>query len=261
MEDLVRLIISNERILNNKNNNLKLTNDEAHYISKVMRTKIGEEIYITNGQGSLWKAIKQGNNFIKLDYSDKPYLFHEKETFLLGIAVVIPKNGFEEILKMCTEIGIDFIQPLFSERQVKNYKSFSRKLIRWNSILNEAVEQCERLWRPSILSGANIIEWINSKENKDIISVSVTRNGSCDNLNYWLKKKQNNLDKKGCILWNVIGPEGGWSKSEIDFFNKNEISLVKLSETILRTSTATVHASAILNQWRSDFKLANSKQK
>ena len=76
-----------------------------------------------------------------------------------------------------------------------------------------------------------------------------------------VKKKQNNLDKKGCILWNVIGPEGGWSKSEIDFFNKNEISFVKLSETILRTSTAAVNASAILNQWRSDFKLANSKQK
>ena len=156
---------------------------------------------------------------------------------------------------MCTEIGIDFIQPLYSDRQVKKFTNFSNKLIRWNSIVNEAVEQCERLWRPSILSDINLFDWINSIENKDIISVSVTRDVSSDNLNYWLKKKQSFLDKKGGVLWNVIGPEGGWSKGEIEFFNKNQIAFVKLSETILRTSTATVNATSILSQWRNDLKL------
>ena len=57
------------------------------------------------------------------------------------------------------------------------------------------------------------------------------------------------------IIWNVIGPEGGWSSKEIDFFNKNNITFVKLSDTILRTSTASINASSILNQWRIDFKL------
>ena len=78
---------------------------------------------------------------------------------------------------------------------------------------------------------------------------------SSDNLNHWLKKKQSFLDKKGGVLWNVIGPEGGWSKDEIEFFIKNKIAFVKLSETILRTSTATVYSTSILSQWRNDFKL------
>ena len=255
MDDLTRLFIQNERIINNKNNNLKLTNNEARYINKVMRIKIGKEIFITNGQGSLWKAINLEDNFIKIKNINNPYLFQEKEKILLGIAVVIPKNGFEDILKMCTEIGIDFIQPLNSDRQVKKYTNFSNKLIRWESIINEAVEQCERLWRPYILSDINLFDWINSIENKDIISVSVTRDDSSDNLNHWLKKKQSLLDKKGGVLWNVIGPEGGWSKVEIEFFIKNKIDFVKLSETILRTSTATVNATSILSQWRNDLKL------
>ena len=255
MDDLTRLFIQNERIINNKNNNLKLTNNEARYINKVMRIKIGKKIFITNGQGSLWKAINLEDNSIKINNINNPYLFQEKEKILLGIAVVIPKNGFEDILKMCTEIGIDFIQPLYSDRQVKKYTNFSNKLIRWNSIVNEAVEQCERLWRPSILSDINLFDWINSIENKDIISVSVTRDDSSDNLNHWLKKKQSVLDKKGGVLWNVIGPEGGWSKGEIEFFIKNKIAFVKLSETILRTSTATVNATSILSQWRNDLKL------
>ena len=70
-----------------------------------------------------------------------------------------------------------------------------------------------------------------------------------------VQKKQSVLDKKGGILWNVIGPEGGWSKGEIEFFIKNKIAFVKLSESILRTSTATVSATLILSQWRNHLKL------
>ena len=118
MEDLTRLIISHERIEKIKNKNLELSKEEAHYLNKVMRIKNGKEIFIGNGEGSLWKAIKVKNDCLEIIQLKKPYLYQEKEIFLLGIAVVIPKKGYEDILKMCTEIGIDFIQPLFSERQV-----------------------------------------------------------------------------------------------------------------------------------------------
>ena len=257
MDDLIRLLIQNDRIISKKNKNLKLTKDEAHYLNKVMRIKNGEEIFITNGQGSLWKAKNLENNFLEINNIDKPYFFQKKENFELGIAVVVPKNGFEDILRMCTEIGIDFIQPLFSERQVKKFFNFSKKTLRWNSIINEAVEQSERLWRPCILSGVNLIDWIDSRDSKDIISISVTRDNTSKKLNHWLKKKENLLDKKGGVLWNVIGPEGGWSSREIEFFIKNKIPFVKLSDTILRTSTAAVNASSILKQWRNDLKLEN----
>ena len=81
MEDLIRLLISNERILNKKNLNLKLTIKEAHYINNVMRIKVGKEIFITNGQGYLWKATKIENNCIKINNLDKPYLVQEKKNF------------------------------------------------------------------------------------------------------------------------------------------------------------------------------------
>ena len=156
MEDLTRLIISHERIENINNNNIQLTNEEAHYINKVMRIKNGKEIFIANGKGSLWKAIKVKNDCLEIIQLKKPYLFQEQEIHLLGIAVVIPKSGFEDILKMCTEIGIDYIQPLFSERQVNKNLNFSRQLLRWNLIIKEAVEQSERLWKPSILNGMDL---------------------------------------------------------------------------------------------------------
>ncbi|MCR8540004.1 MAG: 16S rRNA (uracil(1498)-N(3))-methyltransferase [Prochlorococcus marinus CUG1439] len=257
MEDLTRLFISNERIINIKNNNLELTNDEAHYLNKVMRIKTGKEIFIANGKGSLWRAKKVKNDCLNISQFKKPYLFQEQEIYLLGIAVVVPKRGFEDILKMCTEIGIDFIQPLFSERQVNKSLNFTRKILRWNTIIKEAVEQSERLWKPSILNGMDIIEWMKSRDNQERVSISITREDNCYDLNQWLKKQQEFINKKGAIFWNVIGPEGGWSSREIDFFKNNNNTFVKLSDTILRTSTASINASSILNQWRNDFKLRN----
>ena len=97
MEDLIRLVIPNERMIINKGKNLELTKEEAHYINKVMRIKTGKEIFIANGEGSLWKAIKVKNDCLEISQLKKPYLFQEQEIFLLGIAVVIPKSGFEDI--------------------------------------------------------------------------------------------------------------------------------------------------------------------
>ena len=204
MEDLIRLLIANKRIVNNKKNNLELTKEEAHYLNNVMRIKTGKEIFVTNGEGLLWKAKKVTKDFIEIIRLEKPYLFKKKDTFLLGIAVVIPKNGFEDILRMCTEIGIDFIQPLFSERQINKNLNFSRKLSRWNTIIKESVEQSERLWKPSILNGIDIINWIEEKDNQDTFSISVTRDDSFDYLNKWLKKQHEVLDKKNGVLWNCL---------------------------------------------------------
>ena len=129
--------------------------------------------------------------------------------------------------------------------------------MRWNLIIKEAVEQSERLWKPSILNGVDIIEWLKSIDNQERVSISITREDTHYDLNQWLRKQQEFENKKGGIFWNVIGPEGGWSSKEIDFFNRKNIAFVKLSETILRTSTASINASSILNQWRIDLKLKN----
>jgi len=103
----------------------------------------------------------------------------------------------------------------------------------------------------------DIIEWLKCRDNQERVSISITRENPRYDLNQWLRKQQEFVNKKGGIFWNVIGPEGGWSSREIDFFNKNNNTFVKLSDTILRTSTASINASTILNQWRIDLKLRN----
>jgi len=80
MEDLIRLIISHERIENIKNNNLELSKEEAHYLNKVMRIKNVKNIFIANGEGSLWKALKVKNDCLEI--------IHLKKLFLLMVIKV-----------------------------------------------------------------------------------------------------------------------------------------------------------------------------
>ena len=250
MEDLPRLIISDERIKYKTENNLILTTKESHYLNNVMRLKPGENIYVVNGKGLLWKGEKINENTISIPSFDNPFLNTKKKTLLLGLAIALPKKGFEDVLKMSTEIGIDFIRPLYTDRQIKKISNITSKNQRWDSIINESVEQCERLWKPQIEKCIYLNEWIDSVVNKDMISISITRQKNSLTLKEWLNldKTKFHIGKK--IVWNVIGPEGGWSQKELTLFESHKLQTVRLSQNILRTSTAAISASVSLSQWR-----------
>ena len=252
MEDLIRLLISSDRLKSSNNNNLKLTDKESHYINKVMRLKNGYEISIVNGEGAVWKGKKIDQKNIQFSSFDKPHYFKENKKLLLGLAISPPKKGFEDILKMTTEIGIDIIQPLISERQIKKISNQSLKMDRWDSIINESVEQSERLWRPELNSFVDVYDWINSLNKNDFVSISVTRSDNTIGLRKWISNKKI-IKGKNFIIWNVIGPEGGWSKNEIEKFRNLKMQFIKLSENILRTSTAAINTASVLAECREEL--------
>ena len=68
--------------------------------------------------------------------------------------------------------------------------------MRWNSIIKEAVEQSERLWKPSILNGMDITEWLKSRNNQERVSISITREETEHDLNQWLRKQKESENKK-----------------------------------------------------------------
>ena len=122
---------------------------------------------------------------------------------------------------------------------------------RWHSIVNESVEQSERLWRPKLYNFIDVYDWIKSLNKNDLVSISVTRNDNTIGLRKWILNKKIVIGKDS-IIWNVIGPEGGWSKNEIQKFRNLKMQFIKLSENILRTSTAAINTASVLAEWRDE---------
>ena len=248
MAEKRRLFINPNRLSDeiDSNGELILTSNESHYLSRVMRMRPEDLLEIIDGKGHLWNAKIVENKTIKLTNAfDKPFQVVPRERPLIGIAVVIPKKGFENFLQMSCEIGVDIIQPLISKRSV--VKEFNNeKIIRFQKIIHEAVEQSERLWSPELLQALTLPNWINDLPPEAHIGFATTRIQNLQDCVNWLKETPNEVNQ----VWVVIGPEGGWNKDEEALAFDSGLSGISMGETILRTSTAAVSACQLMTSWR-----------
>ena len=113
-------------------------------------------------------------------------------------------------------------------------------------MLNEAVEQCERLWTPKLEATASLHGWLASVDAP--LAVGKTREQQTQPLNQWLD--QLSIKESSAVLWLVIGPEGGWTNAEDNLLRDAGATDIDLGRTILRSATAAVAGSAELVRWR-----------
>jgi len=146
---------------------------------------------------------------------------------------------------MSCEIGVDIIQPLISKRSVVK-ECNNEKIIRFQKIIHEAVEQSERLWSPKLMQVLTFPNWINDLPSEAQIGFATTRIQNLQDCVNWLKETSHKVNQ----VWVVIGPEGGWNKDEEALAFDSGLSGVSMGETILRTSTAAVSACQLMTSWR-----------
>ena len=248
MAEKRRLFINRNRLTDeiDSNGELILTSNESHYLSRVMRMRSEDLLEVIDGKGHLWNAEIVERNTIKLTNGfDKPLRVVSRESPLICIAVVIPKKGFENFLQMSCEIGVDIIQPLISKRSVVK-ECNNEKINRFQKIINEAVEQSERLWSPELMQALTFPNWINDLPSEAQIGFATTRIQNLQDCVNWLKETPHKVNQ----VWVVIGPEGGWNKDEEALAFDSGLSGVSMGETILRTSTAAVSACQLMTSWR-----------
>ncbi len=248
MAEKRRLFIKTNRLRDeiDSNGELILTSNESHYLFRVMRMRSEDLLEVIDGKGHLWNAKIVEKKTIKLTNGfDKPLQVVSRQRPLIGIAVVIPKKGFENFLQMSCEIGVDIIQPLISKRSVVK-ECNNEKIIRYKKIILEAVEQSERLWSPEVNQALTFSNWINDMPAEAQIGFATTRIENLQDCVTWLKETPHEVNQ----VWVVIGPEGGWNKDEEALAFDAGFVGVSMGETILRTSTAAVSACQIMTSWR-----------
>lgn len=248
MNEMRRLLIDQNRLRNEigLDRGLVLNSDEYHYLHRVLRMRVRELITIIDGKGNLWHAEVEKNKKIRLTTSfDNPLQKELRVKPLICLAVAIPKKGFDDILQMSCEMGIDVIQPLISQRSVVKDNN-NDKIIRWQKIICEAVEQSERLWSPDLRQSTKMNNWLNGCRADKYIAFATTRIKGLKDCVVWVNEIPSNVDQ----VWFAIGPEGGWNEEEELLAFDLGLEAVHMGETILRTSTAAVAACQLMSSWR-----------
>jgi 16S rRNA (uracil1498-N3)-methyltransferase len=204
---------------------------------KVLHLKTGDFVYVTDGKGNLHKAEIIDNNYlctkVKIVETHRQY---NKRTFYFHIAIAPTKSPdrFEWFLEKATEIGIDEITPIICERSEKHHLKYDRL----EKIVESATKQSFSAYLPKInpvkpfseiveetLQMQKFIAYCNDKDRFELKT-------SC-------------VPNKPVLV--LIGPEGDFTENEIALAKKNNFVPISLGNSRLRTETAGVVASTLIN--------------
>lgn len=230
---------------------LALSPEHSRYLRKVLRYSPGDRFAVVDGAGHLWDAELLDHNQARLLQPFEQPLLHEspaRPAMVLVAAVV--KRDFELVVRMAVELGVDRLVPITCERTAVLGQL---RPDRWQTIAEEAAEQCERLWLPQLdppTPLGQLLRWESPASPAAVARFwATTRQEGLPRLTEAL----HNASEAGQSLqevWLACGPEGGWSPAEEEQATAAGWTPVQLGSTILRSSTACVAGAAVLIQWR-----------
>ncbi|MCP9839771.1 16S rRNA (uracil(1498)-N(3))-methyltransferase [Synechococcus sp. J7-Johnson] len=246
VRELRRLLITPERL--EAGPSLALVAEESRYLSRVLRYGPGQRFAVADGRGQLWSAVLLADAEAQLEQPlDQPLQRQEAPSPWLELAVAVPRLDFDVVVRMACELGVDRLQPLVAEHGAIRG---SWKANRWQTILREACEQCERLWLPELLEPLEAITYL-SEPRAALSLLASTRDAELPLVGAALA--QGAAGDSAEVIPGValaIGAEGGWSPTETAAAQAAGWQAVSLGPHILRTSTAAVAGLASLVQWR-----------
>jgi len=209
-----------------------LPEEESQHAVKVLRLQVGEEITLIDGAGGFYKARITNPHPKHCSFEiTETILEYGKRDFHLHIAIAPTKNieRLEWFIEKATEIGIDEITPIicrFSERKVI-------KAERLEKIIVSASKQSLKAYFPKLNPLCSFDELIkNQQASQKFIAHCYDEDK---------RLLQNEVQKSNDVLI-LIGPEGDFSREEVQKAMSAGFIPVSLGNSRLRTETAGVVA-------------------
>ncbi|MEM7313881.1 MAG: 16S rRNA (uracil(1498)-N(3))-methyltransferase [Planctomycetota bacterium] len=213
-----------------------LADSEAHHLLHVLRAKVGERVTLFDGIGHEYEAevTKLGRREVELAVLNKQPISRESKC-KLTLAVALPKGDRQKFLvEKAVELGVARIVPVVTEFSGSAPKGSAIEKLRRAVI--EASKQCRRNHLMQIDDPVTWGEFIE-------IDTQGTK---------WILHPYNSepavmpADADGVDVTCLIGPEGGFSESELEKAVACGWQAVELGPRILRIETAAV---AIAAKW------------
>ena len=211
-----------------------LDEDTSRHVVQVLRMKEGERLNLTDGKGNLIEAeITDAHKHCIVKIINSRFTIHDSRKVIIAISLLKNTNRFEWFLEKATEIGVTEIIPLICERTEKQKFRYDRM----RQICISAMLQSQQCWLPRLGEPKQLnVQAIQQFEHQQKFIAH------CDEGNKQQLSNQT-IQQSSLIL---IGPEGDFTKEEIELALENNFIPVSLGKTRLRTETAGVVAATLL---------------
>lgn len=250
---------------NLKDKTVTLDVEEAHHLRKVLRLKMGDQVFVFDGEGREYLCVVIGNDDDNRDARSRRErmlaLSVEREVpparsespLDLTLAVALLKGEkFDLVVQKATELGVARITPVVTKRadvRVRNKDDAMRRTERHRRLSLEAAKQSGRARVPIVdepIDFASLVAM--AKPNSETKHLMFSeRDGH--NLKQALNEEQTMPPR----IVALVGAEGGWEDEEIAQAHSVGWYIITLGGRTLRAETAAIAVAALMQHLYGDL--------
>jgi 16S rRNA (uracil1498-N3)-methyltransferase len=228
---------------------LILSEQEAHHAMNVLRLKFGERVIVLNGIGAEYSCEVREVNRKAVTLAITQQHFIPRLPYRLTLVQAITKGKtMDVIVQKATELGVDRIMPITSERTVAQVEadSAAHKLEKWQATAIEAIKQCGSAWLPQIELPVSVQSYLSKQDKTDMSLIATLQQHARHPREHF----QTFMTERGRLPETVsvwIGPEGDFTPAETNAVIGSGALPITLGQLILRSETAAIYSLAVLN--------------
>lgn len=233
-------------------NQVTVTGPQAHQIAHVLRMQPGDIVIVLDNSG--WELETQlvavERRKVQGEVLHRRLSGSEPRTKISLYQGVLKSRGFEFALQKGTELGVVEFVPVIANRcVVSDLDAVEKKRCRWEWIIQEAAEQCQRGRKPALRPAMLFPQACEEARHAGGLSLIPWEGEGEANLRDLLRSAPPGYAQTWppFAIHLFVGPEGGFDVEEITLARRYGLVPVTLGPRILRAETAgLVAATAIL---------------
>jgi len=226
--------------------------DEGEHLTRVLRLKPGDALRVFNGHGSEFDGFVDdaGKAGVRVRIHSVAEAAPETRVAITLAQAVLKGDKMDDVVRDATMLGVAEIQPVITARTEATRAALARgaRRDRWERIAISSVKQCGRATVPRVFEPINFDELVESLGHMrlPLPALMLVEPGAASETT-----SVSELDlspQRGATV--LIGPEGGWSPSEVER-GASVCRLISVGRRTLRADIMCVVAlSAFFTMWR-----------
>jgi 16S rRNA (uracil1498-N3)-methyltransferase len=228
---------------------IEVDGDQARYLGKVLRARVGDPLTVFNGEGPEWPAsiTRISKTCVCLELRESIEAGTESPLKIHLVQGISRGERMDFVVQKATELGVKRITPVLTEYGVVklNPDRAEKRRDHWQKIAISACEQSGRTRLPLIDTPVALKSWFGSKP-KEVDTELILVPGAATPLATVAAP-----ETKVCV---IIGPEGGFSDTEYGDAELSGFKAVSLGPRTLRTESAAIATLAVLQSLWGDLR-------
>ena len=231
-----------------------LDTDEARYLREVLRLKVGEQVFVFNGEGREFRCTieeaRRDSSLLKVVEEIEPARTESPLNLTLAVAL-LKGEKFDLVVQKATELGVTAITPVttkLADIRFRDQSDAKKRVVRWQRIALEAAKQSGRAAVPLVGEPQTFSTLVSGATSSSLRLMFSERDGNS------LSQLMATLTQPVDSLTAVVGSEGGWTDEELGQGREHGWQIITLGGRTLRAETAAIAVTTLLQHLFGDLK-------